>query len=88
MFTVYILCSLSTGKLYIGQTVDLPRRLTEHRTGLGRYARRRGPWQLVYQEEYTTRSEAMKREKALKSGQGREWLSKKLNGRPHPPEAD
>jgi putative endonuclease len=88
MFIVYIMRSLSTGNLYIGQTEDLPRRLTEHRTGLGRYTRRRGPWQLVYQEEYTTRSEAMKREKALKSGQGREWLKGELDSKARLPEAD
>ena len=33
MFIVYVLCSLSTGKFYIGQTSDLKRRLREHQAG-------------------------------------------------------
>ena len=88
MFTGYILRSLSTGKLYIGQTEDLERRLNEHGTGGSRYTRGRGPWELVYQEAHPTRAEAMNREKALKSGQGRAWLKNTLNGRARPPEAD
>jgi predicted GIY-YIG superfamily endonuclease len=30
--------------------------------------------QLIHKEKYSTRSEAMKRERFLKSGQGREWI--------------
>lgn len=37
------------------------------------------PWRLVYQKEYESRSEAMEREKYLKSGQGREWLKNILS---------
>ncbi|MFP3974669.1 MAG: GIY-YIG nuclease family protein [Dehalococcoidia bacterium] len=36
-FFVYVLYSYSTGNLYIGQTKDLTRRLTEHQSGLARY---------------------------------------------------
>jgi putative endonuclease len=36
--------------------------------------KQKGPWRLIYSEEHATRSEAMKREKFLKSGQGREWI--------------
>ncbi len=88
MYTVYVLLSESTNKFYIGQTNDLPRRLLEHKTGLARYTRGRGPWKLVLSEQYSTRAEAMKREKSLKSGKGREWLKTMLNGRAGPPQAD
>jgi len=88
MFTVYVLRSLSTGKLYIGQSADLTRRLIEHDAGLARYTSGRGPWQLVFREEYDTRSEAMRRETFLKSGQGREMLNDMLNDRAGPPKAD
>ena len=74
MFIVYVLQSQSTGILYIGQTANLDRRLQEHQAGDARYTRGRGPWTPVYKEEYPTRSEAMKREKYLKSGVGREFL--------------
>ena len=74
MFIVYVLHSQSTGRFYIGQTSDLERRLQEHQAGDARYTRGRGPWILVHTETYPTRSEAMKREKFLKSGKGRESL--------------
>ncbi|HOH84052.1 MAG TPA: GIY-YIG nuclease family protein [Bacteroidales bacterium] len=75
-YTVYVLKSLSTGKLYTGQTEDIKRRLNEHQTGTGpvRYTKGRGPWELVYTEEYDERSQAMKREKYLKTGAGRDFL--------------
>jgi len=34
------------------------------------------PWELVRQEQYKTRAEAMKREKWLKSGVGRKYVWK------------
>jgi predicted GIY-YIG superfamily endonuclease len=47
---------------------------------------------MIYSEQYATRSEAMKRERFLKSGQGREWIKQnlltgQLNSQ-SPPEAD
>ena len=50
-------------------------------------SRNQGPWKLAYHEEYPTRSEAMKRERWLKSGAGRQWLNNKF-GRASPPQAD
>ena len=88
MYTVYVLRSTSNGKLYIGQTGNLPKRLSEHQTDTARYTRGRGPWQLILTEQYPTRALAMRREKFLKSGQGREELKGLLTGRAGPPEAD
>ena len=88
MFTTYVLRSVSTGRFYIGSTRDIARRFLEHQTGIARYTRNRGPWQLVHEEQFETRPEAVRRERFLKSGQGREWLKKELNGRAAPPEAD
>ena len=76
------------GKLYIGQTADLARRLSEHEAGLARYTSSRGPWQLVFTEEYDTRSEAMRRRSFLKAGRAGRLLNDMLNGRAGPPEAD
>ncbi len=78
MFFVYILQSESTGKIYIGQTNDLDRRVAQHNDPDFKLTlhtkRNRGPWKLIHSEEYPTRREAMRREKYLKSGQGREWV--------------
>lgn len=77
-FWVYILRSESTGKIYIGHTSDLERRLQEHnnnQVGRKRFTRKQGgPWYLLYAEEVPTRTEALMREKYLKSGKGREWF--------------
>jgi len=91
MIIVYVLRSQSSGKLYTGQTEKIERRIEEHQQGIARYTKGRGPWDLIYFEEYSTRADAMKREKYLKSGMGRAWLKSKLdsvNGRASPPEAD
>jgi len=77
-YWVYILQNEITGKLYKGQTSDLERRIERHNThesGSRRYTNiQKGPWQLIHKEKYSARSEAMKRERFLKSGQGREWI--------------
>jgi putative endonuclease len=75
MYLVYVLRSESTGKRYIGQTANIVKRLEEHGSGLSRYTKGRGPWKLIYTEEFQTRAEAIKRERALKGGQGREFLN-------------
>ncbi len=86
MFFIYVLRNIETNKRYIGHTSDLKRRIDEHNTSNlnpKRYTKKiPGPWELIYKEEYSARSQAMRREKFLKSGQGREWL-KKLFEKPH-----
>jgi putative endonuclease len=84
-FFIYILESETTGGIYIGHTSDLERRLEEHNNpqmGKNRYTRKqKGPWRLIYSEEKKSRSEAMRRERFLKSGQGREWIYKDIIAR-------
>ncbi len=67
-FTVYIL-QTSANTLYIGQTNDLEKRLTEHRLHNPRsakYMKYFSSFTLVHKEEFSSRSEAMKREAQLK----------------------
>ena len=63
---VYILrCGDDT--LYTGITDDLPNRLEMHRAGKGaKYTRGRSPLTLVYREDVTSYSEALKREYRIK----------------------
>ncbi len=47
-FAVYMLASQPRGTLYIGVTSDLPRRVWEHREGVGsRFCRKYGVTRLV-----------------------------------------
>lgn len=69
MFFVYILRT-SRNTLYIGQTNNLERRLSEHRakgSKTAKYIRSFPAFDLVYVETYTSRSMALKREAQLKS---------------------
>ena len=77
MFWVYVL-ELENGKKYIGQTNNLERRIMEHQSGKSPYTRKNKMKRLLYFEVCTSRSEAMKKEKFFKSGNGREWLKTKL----------
>ena len=76
-YWVYVL-ELVNGRKYIGHTNNLERRLQEHLTGRSTYTKRNNANKLLYFEKYNSRSEAMKREKFLKSGRGRTWLKHKL----------
>jgi putative endonuclease len=74
-FTVYIIKS-SEGYRYTGMTEDLEKRLNEHNNKTLSFWTKRGTdWKLVYKEEFNTRSEAMKKEKWLKTGAGRDFLN-------------
>ena len=75
MYFVYVLQSQPTGHFYTGSTSNLEQRIVQHNSGVTRSTKNRGPWQLVYSEPWSSRSEAIRREKFLKSGRGREELS-------------
>ena len=65
-WTVYVL-RCKTGELYTGCTTDLDRRVREHNSGSGsKFTRSRLPVAVVYTEELGNRSEALRRERAIK----------------------
>lgn len=64
--TAYLLACAGMN-FYAGYTPDITRRVLLHETGRGaKYTRAHRPVRLVYTEEYATKSEAMRREAALK----------------------
>ena len=79
MFYSYVLKNLK-GILYKGSTDNLDKRLAQHNGDNGFYSftAKRGPWKLVYSEQFQTRKEAEAREKFFKTGKGREFLQYKL----------
>ncbi len=66
MFYVYILKSKKDGKLYIGYTNDLKRRVEEHNSGKNISTKSRRPFELVYYEAYKSDDDAKHREDMLK----------------------
>ncbi|MBW7996665.1 MAG: GIY-YIG nuclease family protein [Candidatus Glassbacteria bacterium] len=74
-FFVYILESQSSSRYYIGHTDELNRRLAEHNDPLykGSKTTKRfaGPWVIVYSETFDSRSQAVLRERQIKSWKSR-----------------
>ena len=79
MYYVYVLIN-EKGKIYIGQTKDINKRLNDHKRGWSKYTKKKGNWELLFTEEYSTRTEAIKRERYLKSGVGRKYIKEVING--------
>ena len=79
MYFVYILRSIPVGIFYVGHTDDLANRIREHQTGRSPFTRTRGPWELVYVEVFSTRGEAMKREREIKSRKSRRYIERLVN---------
>ena len=79
MYHVYVLYSRKFEKIYVGFTSDVEQRLLSHNA-----LSKKGwtinfrPWILIHTEEFASKSEAMKREKQLKSAKGREWIWQKI----------
>jgi putative endonuclease len=67
MYCVYFLYSPKLKNLYIGQTINLEKRIKEHNGGKVKSTKNRYPFVLIRKENYSNRYEAMRREKYLKS---------------------
>ena len=75
MYYTYVLYSQRFNKIYVGFSGDLQNRLLAHNdpqnTG---WTAQYQPWKIFYSEEYTTKSEALIREKQLKTSRGRAFI--------------
>ena len=73
-FTVYILFSEMHTKHYTGFTENLEQRLQSHNElGSGWTAKYR-PWKVIFTKVFDSKTEAMKYEKWLKTGVGRDFI--------------
>ena len=73
-FTVYILFSDLHKKFYVGFTSNIEIRLRSHNEfGKGWTARYR-PWRIIHTKGFNTKAEAMKYEKWLEPGAGRDFI--------------
>ena len=77
MFYVYAITSINRKYIYVGLTNNPDRRLSEHNLGRERTTKPYAPFNKLLIESFSSRIDARKREKYLKSGAGKEWLKQK-----------
>jgi putative endonuclease len=75
MYVVYVLYSQSFDKIYIGYTSDLIDRFKSHNfMSTKGYTVKFRPWKVLDVEFFENKSDAMKREKQLKTSRGRSFI--------------
>ena len=75
-YFVYALRSKVDGRIYVGFSSNLERRLKEHNSGKTKSTKGYVPWELIYWEEANSRIEARKREIYFKNASGKRKLKK------------
>lgn len=79
MYYVYILLSEKDGQFYTGYTANLLNRLENHEQGKVTSTKNRLPIKLIYWEGCLNQQDATRREKYLKSGNGKIYLRNRLS---------
>ena len=77
MFYVYLLQSDNDNR-YIGFTNDLKRRIKEHFSGQSQHTKKYLPMKHIFYEAYINEEDARRRERYLKTTQGRRALKRML----------
>jgi len=78
-FFVYVLFSDKDQLMYTGYTSDLENRIEQHLRGMVYSTRYRLPLRLIYFEGCVNQKDATRREKYLKSGNGKIYLRNRLS---------
>lgn len=78
MHFVYVLKSEKDGKLYIGCTSDLKKRVKLHNSGKVLSTKGRLPLKLIYSEKFEDKHEAFFTERFYKTARGKKELLKKI----------
>lgn len=77
-YFVYVLKSQKDGLWYTGYTKSLEERLSLHNSGQVSSTKNRTPFELIYWEGCLNQQDATRREKYLKSGNGKIYLKNRL----------
>ena len=77
MYYVYILL-LSDGTLYKGSSGNIKERFLHHTAGKVQSTKNKRPLKLIHVECYTVKSDALRREKFLKTTEGRRLLRQQI----------
>ena len=76
MYLTYVLKSLKNNKFYVGYSGDFKNRLELHNKNVVFVTKNKGPWQLVYSEQFTNEKDAIIRERQIKSWKSRKAIEK------------
>ena len=79
MHYVYVLESRRTGRYYIGSTHNVEKRLAQHNAGGTKSTRNLRPWNILHVEIFTTKPEAVRRERLIKSWKSRKHIKQQFN---------
>jgi len=79
MYYVYVIQSLKDKYIYTGYCTNLKIRIKKHNKGLVESTKPRRPFKLLYYEACNILEDAIRREKALKTGFGRAYLKRRLD---------
>lgn len=80
-FLTYIIQSRKSGRYYVGHTQDILERLFYHNQGRVTATRNKGPWDLVYSEEFDNKLDANRRELEIKNKKSRRYIEYLINMR-------
>ena len=77
-YSVYVLLSLKDKMFYTGYSKQLLIRMEQHDSGLCLSTRNRLPVKLIYYDNCLNRTDAIARERYLKSGMGKRYIRNRL----------
>jgi len=78
-YCTYILYSESKDKYYVGYTANIESRLEKHNSGGTASTRSGRPWKIVYKECFDNKTDAIKRENAIKKKKSRKFIEYLIN---------
>ena len=78
MYYTYLLHSMKDNGFYVGFTKDLKQRFEQHQRGEVQSTKNRLPLNLIYYEACLTQEDATRRERYIKTYNGRMFLKKRL----------
>lgn len=77
-YYTYVLSSETNEDLYVGSTENLEKRIWLHNGGRVKSTKAYRPWKLAEVHRFNSRTEAVRMEQHLKTGQQKELLRKRL----------
>ena len=80
MYHTYILFSIIKNKYYIGSTSNLEERIKKHNSNHKGFTGGVGDWQVIYQDNYQSKSEATQRELQIKKWKSRKVIESLVKG--------